>query len=244
MHTSRRHDGEVLVTCILKVVVMYCSVWVFLQTSVVALVPGSTPFFLQQRQTLETRTKSPETSHVMCPRCAVASGVWSLKTIWPIFHRSRGRGEKQPVKREQITENSSKAQIKEICLFNWLHVIKLDWGKKNIGQSAVAWWWEAKDKERVRGFPSRCDHCCCCCYCCCGALCLFSQRLCGRQARDGVSLHASLDASSGLRPNLPSRPPFLLNKSFIQWIFAHVLLSTFRLFLHSVPILSQVLIVW
>lgn len=140
----------------------------------------------------------------MCPCCVVASCVCSLETIWPIFHSSRGQGTKQPVKREQITENSSKAQLKEICLFNWLHIIELDWGKTNIGQSAVSWWWEAKDKERVRGFPSRCDHCCSCCHCCCCGLCLLSPRLCERQVGHGVSLHASLDASSGMRPILPS----------------------------------------
>lgn len=153
----------------------------------------------------------------MCPCCAVALGVWSLETIWTIFHSSSSQGKKRPVKRKQITENSSKAQIKEICLFNWLHIIELDWGKKNIGQSAVAWWWEAKDKEWVRGFPSRCDHCCCCCrrcYCCCCAFCLFSQQLCERQGGHGASLHASLDSSSGMRPILPSR----LSRFHLFWI--------------------------
>lgn len=62
-----------------------------------------------------------------------------------------------------LTEDSSEAQIKEICLFNWLHEIELGrrWRKGNIAQSAVASWRNEKDKESERGFPSRCGCRCC-----------------------------------------------------------------------------------
>lgn len=49
-----------------------------------------------------------------------------------------------------------------------------------------------------------------------------------------VSLHASLDASSGPRPNFPWRLS-LLNEYFIQRLFSHVLLMTFILLFFKFP---------
>lgn len=54
-----------------------------------------------------------------------------------------------------LTEDSSEAQIKEICLFNWLQEIELGrrWRKGNIAQSAVAWWRNERTKSQREDFP-------------------------------------------------------------------------------------------